>query len=93
MAGNNKLKYQFEEEEADAVVAVLLISLTKACVVQWGVFNLVINSELGYCPGRSIAEQATIPHSPDKFIAQSLGVYLCRTWEIHLENLSSSPLG
>lgn len=76
MAGNNnplKLEYQFEAAEADAVVAVLLISLTKACVVQWGVFNLVINSELGYCPGRSIAEQATIPHSPDKFIVQSLG--------------------
>ncbi|TRZ16752.1 hypothetical protein HGM15179_010347 [Zosterops borbonicus] len=53
VAGNNnllKLEYQFEATEADAVVAVLLISLTKACVVQWGVFNLVINSELDYCP-------------------------------------------
>lgn len=59
MAGNNnplKLKHKFEATEADAVVAVLLIPLTKACVVQWGVFNLVINSELGYCSVRSIAE-------------------------------------
>lgn len=51
-----KFEYKFEVTEADAVVAFLLISLTEVCVVQWGVFNLVINSELGYYSVRSIAE-------------------------------------
>lgn len=41
-----ELEFKFEVTEADAVVAVLLIPPAKVYVVQWGVFNLGINSEL-----------------------------------------------
>lgn len=64
-ANNNPLKYKFEATEADAVVAVLLIPLTKVCVEQWGMFSLVISPELSYWSVRSFADYAAIPHNLD----------------------------